>query len=117
MEKIKAFIAFASETEQLIADAVQRYQSLYVFNLDPQFIRLQLEMEQRAREVGVISIYKRDGYPMVFLKPETFDAIAFSNVEKWQRVYDGTTWNHLKAVEDGVVYETCAKAEIKNASA
>lgn len=118
MEKIKAFIEYAAEMEQQIADAFQSRKKLYLFNSEPHFMYLQLEMEKRAKEVGVLSIYKEDDYLNVQLKSKTFEAIAFSNVEKRQTTdAGGVTWNHFRVVEDGVVYEACKQVEIKNASA
>lgn len=117
MDKIKAFIKYALGMEQKLSEAFQLSRRFNLFENNPQFGRLQNEMEQRAKEVGVFEISKKDDSLIVSLQSQMFEAMNFSNVEEEQTCTNGVKWIHYRVLVDGVIYVTCKKAEIKNASA
>lgn len=115
MDKIKAFIQYAIDSEQKMKEYFRLNMDLYLFNQHPYFTDLQEELEKKAEEIGVLSVRKDLDCLVVHLSFATFHSFGFTKIKEETNYTDGILWTHYYAVEDGIKFTTCKQT--KNASA
>ncbi|MFF5994821.1 hypothetical protein AAGS61_08660 [Lysinibacillus sp. KU-BSD001] len=107
MEEIKAFIEYAEDMKKQIKEAFERSMELELFSSHQIYIRLQNEVTDRAREIGILSIIEGLEGLQVHFSNSAFHALGLTDVNTREINSNGECWIHYSVVIDGIILTAC----------
>lgn len=107
LEEIKAFIQQVLQVQQDFEDYFRRHQDVFLFDLNPRFVRLQQDLYTQAIKLGIINISKGkdNNIGHVLLTKEAFNAITTKDQQQpWYINTTNENWlaEHYKVTIDGI---------------